>query len=298
MSSLSSVVSDYDDNDIASATQNVNCHLKAFFASARSIRNKTTAIEFLLSSAAYDIILFVETYLTCDDATAKFLVGANDEYDLFRYDRSKRAGGGVAIYCKRVLNPVRIILPEALRDVEAVCIDVTQRYRIVSIYRPPNCSNIYHDAMCELITFLALNSEYIVFFGDLNLPGIQWPEITCPNTHTHKSFTACVTENALTQHVHFPTREQNILDLILSSDPMAVTQVHAIDNFRSLHNASDHRSLVWNLNTPYVSTSECQNTGHFDFKRGDFLSLKYHLSGVDWHELLYSCPTVDSRPLC
>ena len=75
---------------------------------------------------------------------------------------------------------------------------------------------------------------------------------------------------------------------------MAVTQVHAIDNFRSLHNASDHRSIVCNLNTPYVSTSECQNTGHFDFKRGDFLSLKYHLSGVDWHELLYSCPTVDS----
>ena len=148
--------------------------------------------------------------------------------------------------------------------------------------------------MCELITFLTLNSEYIVFFGDFNLPGIQWPEITCPNTHTHKSFTACVTENALTQHVHFPTREQNILDLILSSDPMAVTQVHAIDNFRSLHNASDHRSIVCNLNTPYVSTSECQNTGHFDFKRGDFLSLKYHLSGVDWHELLYSCPTVDS----
>ena len=50
--------------------------------------------------------------------------------------------GTRAIYCKRVLNPVRIILPEALRDVEAVCIDVTQRYRIVSIYRPPNCSNM------------------------------------------------------------------------------------------------------------------------------------------------------------
>ena len=148
--------------------------------------------------------------------------------------------------------------------------------------------------MCELITFLALNSECIVFFGDFNLPGIQWPEITCPDTHAHKSFTACVTENALTQHVNFPTREQNILDLILSSDPMAVTQVHAIDNFRSLYNASDHRSIVCNLNTPYVLTSECQNTGHFHFKRGDFLSLKYHLSGVDWPELLYSCPTVDS----
>ena len=59
------------------------------------MRNKTIAIEFLLSSATYYIILFVETYLTFDDATAKFLVGANDEYDLFRYDRKNRAGGAL-----------------------------------------------------------------------------------------------------------------------------------------------------------------------------------------------------------
>ena len=40
--------------------------------------------------------------MTCDNATAKCLVGANDEYDLFRFDRTNRAGGGVAVYCKRV----------------------------------------------------------------------------------------------------------------------------------------------------------------------------------------------------
>ena len=177
---------------------------------------------------------------------------------------------------------------------EAVCIDVVQRCRIVSMYRPPNCTKMYHDNMCKLITFLTLNSECIVLFGDFNLPGIQWPNITCPNTHAHNSFAACITENALTQNVDHPTRRHNILDLILSSDPMAVTQVNDIHNFRSLHNASDHSSIVCNVNTPYVSTSECHNTGHFDFKHGDFLSLKYHLSCVNWHELLYSCPTVDS----
>ena len=195
-------------------------------------------------------ILFVETYLTCDDATAKFLVGANCEYDLCRYDRTNRAGGGVVVYCKRVLNPVR----------------------------PPNYTNMYHDNMCRLITFLTLNSECIALFGNFNLPGIQWPNITCPNTHAHRSFAARITENSLTQHVEFPTRGHTILDLILSSDPMAVTQVNAIDKFRSLHNASDHSSIVCNVNTPYVSTSECHNTGHFD------------VSCVNWYELLYGCP--------
>ena len=117
--------------------------------------------------------------------------------------------------------------------------------------------------MCNLITFLTLNNEYIVLFGDFNLPGIQWPNMTCPNTHAHKSFAACITENALTQHEHFPTRWHNILDLTLSSDPMAVTQVNAIDDVRSLHNSNDHSSIVCNVKTPYVSTSECHNTGHW-----------------------------------
>ena len=200
------------------------------------------------------------------------------------YDRKNRAGGGVAVYCKRILNPIRIPLSEALREVEAVCIDVVQRCRIVSIYRPPNCTNMYHDNMCRLITFLTLNIECIVLFGDFNLPGIQWCNITCPNTHAHRSFAACITENVLTQHVEFNAPGHNILDLILSSDPMAVTQVNAIDNLRSLHNASDHSSIVCNANTPYVSNSDLY------FKRGDFLSLKYHLSCVNWHEFLYSCP--------
>ena len=54
-------LSNNDDNDIASATQNVKCHLKAFFANARSIRNKTTAIELWFTSDTHDIILCVET---------------------------------------------------------------------------------------------------------------------------------------------------------------------------------------------------------------------------------------------
>ena len=114
-----------------------------YYANARSLRNKTIVLEMLLSHANYDVLPIVETYLSESDTSAKCLVGSGGRYDLFRYDRDNRKGGGVAIFCKRVLNPVRLNFPEDLRAVEAVCIELTvaSRQRILCVYRPPNCLN-------------------------------------------------------------------------------------------------------------------------------------------------------------
>ena len=82
-----------------------------YFANARSIRNKSIAVALLLNAIDYDIVCFVETYLTTEDTSAKYLAGCGDVYDLFRCDRTSRAGGGVAVYSKRCLNPVRLAVP-------------------------------------------------------------------------------------------------------------------------------------------------------------------------------------------
>ena len=57
-----------------------------YFANARSIRNKSIAVELLLNAIDYDIVSFqfVETYLTSDDTSAKYLAGCGDVYDLLR----------------------------------------------------------------------------------------------------------------------------------------------------------------------------------------------------------------------
>ena len=60
-------------------------------------------------------------------------------------------------------------------------------------------------------------------------------------------------ENALTQHVTVPTRETNVLDLILSTDPMVVSRVTASDNFRFLDKVSDHSAFICTINLSYVS---------------------------------------------
>ena len=158
-----------------------------YYANARSLRNKTIALEMLLSHANYDVLSIVETYLSDSDSSAKCLVGSNGTYDLFRCDRDNRKGGGVAIFCKRVLNPVRLNFPEHLCAVEAVCIELTvaSRQRILCVYRPPNCSNYYNENMCQLISHCSRNMTNVIILGDFNLPLIDWSNNVSPITQQY-----------------------------------------------------------------------------------------------------------------
>ena len=167
----------------------------------------------LLSYANYDVLSIVETYLSNSNTLAKCLVGSEGTYNLCCCDRDNRKGGGVAIFCKRVLNPVRPNFPENLRAVEAVCIELTvaSRQRILCEYRPPNCSNHYNENMCELISHCSRNVTNVIILGDFNLPLIDWSNNVSPITQQYNSFNECISENALTQHVNCPTRGNNTL---------------------------------------------------------------------------------------
>ena len=256
------------------------------------IRNKSIVVELLLNAIDYDIVCFVETYLTSEDTSAKYLAGCGDVYDLFRCDRTSRAGGGVAVYCKHCLNPARLAVPDTFSDVEAVC---TYHYHSTRILcRPPNCNSIYSDNVCELITYFVSGSDNIVIFGDFYLPAIEWSSYSYPSTRLYQSFMDCIMENALTQHVTVPTRETNVLDLIISTDPMVVSRVTASDNFRFLDKVSDHSALICTINLSYVSPTLHQSQSHFDFRRADFVALKVSLSCINWRELLCNCPTIDA----
>ena len=80
----------------------------------------------------------------------------------------------MTVYFKRCFDPVRLAVPDAFSDLEAVCIDLNNHNtRILCIYRPRNCNSVYSDNMCELITYFVCGSGNIVIFGDFNLPAVQ-----------------------------------------------------------------------------------------------------------------------------
>jgi hypothetical protein len=65
----------------------------------------------------------------------------------------------------------------------------------------------------------AINNAILIIGGDMNFPGWNWkentlkPNSTAPNLHT--DFMDVLNNNALTQLVEEPTRQQNTLDLIV-----------------------------------------------------------------------------------
>ena len=71
------------------------------FSNCRSVRNKLTYLELIISSNIYDIVCLVETFLTKNDSDSLLLYG-NLNYTIFRYDRNSHSGG-VAIICNKYL---------------------------------------------------------------------------------------------------------------------------------------------------------------------------------------------------
>jgi endonuclease/exonuclease/phosphatase family metal-dependent hydrolase len=56
----------------------------------------------------------------------------------------------------------------------------------------------------------------VLIMGDFNYPGINWE--TFESNNHGQAFRDLVMENFLIQHVREPTRESNVLDLVLSSN--------------------------------------------------------------------------------
>ena len=76
----------------------------------------------------------------------------------------------------------------------------------------------------------APNYPQVLIGGDFNLPGIDW---TSYSVLSHKdvqlstTLIDCFLENCLSQAIKYPTRGQNILDLMFTSNPNLLSnEVH------------------------------------------------------------------------
>lgn len=88
---------------------NLDSPVTCYYANARSIRCKVPHVSFLLSSLAYRVMCFTETWLDSSDSDS-FLIGGYPHYHAYRCDRNMSdnygRGGGVACIVHDSLNPV------------------------------------------------------------------------------------------------------------------------------------------------------------------------------------------------
>ena len=120
----------------------------------------------------------------------------------------------------------------------------------------------------------------------MNLPGINWVHKSA-NTKIEQYFFNYCNSNNLNQLVEFNTRGINILDLILTTHIMYLSDIYPINPLEYNNHISDHLSICANL----ITNIECNyippNPPHkLNFYKVDYISLKHDLSITNWNTIL------------
>jgi len=111
---------------------------------------------------------------------------------------------------------------------EMLCFDVfttSATLRVFVIYRPPGAdatSVNYMESVIQCLSSYCLLIRVNIVTGDLNCPKINWLTSSCPNDSINRPLLDCITEYGFTQIVDFPTRQGNILDIVLIDETQRV----------------------------------------------------------------------------
>ena len=111
-------------------------------------------------------------------------------------------------------------------------------------YRSPNIT-IEDKNLYDLLNVVI--KENIILMGDFNFGNnIDWKSNVSHGQG--KLFLKCIVKKFLIQHVDQPTRDSNILDLIISSDIDLVKDIVVGKNFGN----SDHQIIRFNIVATYL----------------------------------------------
>ena len=120
------------------------------------------------------------------------------------------------------------------------------------------------------------NDKHMIYMGDFNYPDIDWFKLTANNRDS--KFLKMTQENFLTQHIDFPTRGENFLNLVFSSE---VDMVQNAENLGKV-GTSDHDMVGFDMNV-YIERTESINRIS-DFARADWTQINRDLSKIEWEE--------------
>jgi len=249
----------------------------------RGLRSNIGELSNLCHVLKPSIIVIVETFL---DATV------NDGADCInipgyslscRRDRPTSNKGGIAIYC---LEGIAIFHDSALdpEDLELMWFSVTlksQKILFAAVYRPPSANSdiISYLNSTTLSKLSEFNAQSVVLLGDFNVHHEEWLGSRTTDAAGRRTLEMC---NALglTQFVKEPTREDQILDLVIT-DLDAICTVHA------RLGTSDHHPVHLKLNVPlYRDRPYKRRVWQYD--KADYWGMRGFLSSADWSHALKS----------
>jgi len=180
------------------------------------IVNKVDELHATVHIFDTDIIRICESWLTPDIVNSEIQLPG---YDLFRNDRINGKSGGVLLYVKSSLKPSEFQTVSPFKNqvwcrISDLAVGVCYRTMNMEIAGSEN-----NDHLLDLID--EIGTKHVLLMGDLNCPDIDWSQhsVTATADKDTKSFLKSIDDVFLTHRVTVPSREESVLDLILSREP-------------------------------------------------------------------------------
>ena len=223
-----------------------------------------------------------------DDKNLISLVG----YNSFQKDRTGRRGGGVLTYVKSCYSVIQDNVICNGKEIEALCLELNSKKRsnikLGLVYRPPNHPRGLDNELNNFIKEVAAHQDCVIL-GDFNYPDINWE--TSIGHEENTEFLETIADSYLTQLVEDPTRGDNILDLVFTSDDNLVENLAVGEHFGD----SDHNIIRFDI----ITSSKIKENNVFipNFNRANFEEIRNKLREVNWSDILLNLDTDDKWKL-
>ncbi len=176
-------------------------------------------------------------------------------YESYQKNRTHKKGGGVICYVKSTLSAVKIGKQEA-QNYDSIYVELAngnQKVTVATVYRPPK-QQPADDAALYVEIQTTIRNKKAVVIGNFNCPNINWNLMHGDQEGNRLVY--MVVYSFLSQLVIQPTRGNNILDLVLTTDTDLVSECevgeilsgcvhHMIQlRIRTYHQLAENKSKV------------------------------------------------------
>lgn len=150
---------------------------------------------------------------------------------------------------------------------------------LIAVCYRPDYSSVENDLeLYESIS--SVKSKYSIIIGDFNFRQLRWGRLDQNSSIDRHPFVECLDDNYLSQVVDKPTRGENYLDLLLTSDTTIIENITIDENFGNSH----HQIIRFQLVGGRIVTDKQVPT--FNYYRADYNIIRNEIKSLGWHNLL------------
>ena len=230
-------------SSLETCRNNFSSGLKLVSMNINGIRGKKLDLLAFLDFHQPHVVAIQETKIDSSIETSE-LFPETCQYNVYRKDRTLHGGGVMLLVHKEISH---MPITELENNSESVWVKIFVKntsHFVGSWYRPPGstCEDLqmFREQLDHIRTHHKGNKAPLVHvLGDFNFKDIHWPDRLNKSGSTLSQSDGQIlidimNDHGLEQLVHFPTREKNTLDLILTSLPGQFQDIHSPDQL------SDH----------------------------------------------------------